>query len=190
MGNRVVIPPAVKAQLVSRIREQLEEEGYFSQGLFNSTVMLDEMAADPQIGGVLAQYMRKDKVRTYIKDCIIGKYAKKKNGELLSTEKVQYELERREGPLLLQTDKNQVVTFITETDGVIIFAAKGTVLKWESALRKVLEKRALIDTEQETMQVKMYLFLSNTGRLLTDSERENLRKTLGLVDVKIVIINA
>ena len=190
MGQRVVIPPTVKAQVVSRVKEQLEDAGYFSQGMFNSTVMLDDMTADPQIGGVLAQYMRKDKVRTYIKDCIIGKYAKKKNGELLSTERLQFELEKREGPVLLQADKNQVVTFIAETDGCFIFAAKGTVLKWESALRKVLEKRVQIDTGEEEMQVKTYLILSNTGRLLTDSERENLNRTLGLVNVKVIIINA
>jgi len=190
MGQRVVIPPTVKAQVVSRVREQLEEAGYFSQGLFNSTVMLDDMAADSQIGGVLAQYMRKDKVRTYIKDCIIGKYAKKKNGELLSTERLKFELEKREGTVSLHAEKNQVVTFINENDGCFIFAAKGTVLKWESALRKVLELRVQIDAGQEGMQVKTYLFLSNTGRTLTDGERQNLNRTLGLVNVKVIIINA
>ncbi len=190
MSKKIVIPDDVKAQVVSRVRACLDDAGYFSQALTDNSQLFDSMTADPLIGGVLGQYMKKEKIRTYIKDGIIGKYAKLKNEEMLSTEKVKADLENFEGsPISILSDKGQVIVGINDTDGAIIYAAKGTVLKWESALRKVLENRAK-SQNQENMIIRMYLILSNTGRKLTEAEQQSISKTLGIVDVRVILIRA
>lgn len=189
MSTRVVIPKDIKLKLVAAVRERLDIEGYFSQGLSNNSQLLDELAADSNIGGVLNQYMKKEKVRTYIKDCIIGKYAKAKNSELLLTDKIINDLERVDGgKLSIIKDKEQVLVAISEYDGAFIYAAKGTVLKWESALRKLLENRANLNSDAN-MTIRLYLILSNTGRNLTESEKTNLTITLGIIGVKILLVS-
>lgn len=190
MSARITIPDDVKAQVVARVRDALDSAGYFSQALTDNSQLFDSMTANPMIGGVLGQYMKKEKVRTYIKDGIIGKYAKLKNEEILSTDKVKRDLERCEGSAItIIQDKAQVIVGVNDSDGSVVYAAKGTVLKWESALRKVLEKRAAAP-DKEGMIVKMYLLLSNTGRKLTEAEQLSIHKTLAVVGVKVILIRS
>lgn len=173
---------------MTNVKARLEEIGYFSQGLVDNSQLLDELSSDPEVGGVLLQYMKKEKVRTYIKDCIIGKYAKAKNSQMVSTDKVKSLIEKKEQETIcIEEDKNQVVIGKCENTGRYIYIAKGTVLKWESALRKLLERRSRLI--HDGIEIEMFLALSNTGRKLTESEKENIAKTLRLVNVNIIIIN-
>lgn len=70
--------PSEKAKRIKQlIFQRADEFGYATSGRIENGRFLDELVNDPDIGGVLKEYMEKERIRTYIKDGVLNAYTKK-----------------------------------------------------------------------------------------------------------------
>ena len=66
----------------------------------------------------------------------------------------------------------------------------GTLLKWETALRKALEYVASTDHIREMdFQAKICLALVVQTDELTDADKVHIKTALGLIDVKVIFVD-
>ena len=73
--------PKLPADKQKRIRALIfgkaDQFGYATSGRIENGRFLDQLVNDPEIGGVLKEYMEKERVRTYIKDAVLNAYTKR-----------------------------------------------------------------------------------------------------------------
>lgn len=150
---------------------------------------MDSLVEDPEIGGVLKDYYPKERVRTYIKDGVLNAYTKAKKKQLLSSqspEEIAVRTFSKQASVIQKlTGKNEGVYVLRAVDGEIFVISSGTVLKWETALRKSLD---LIANEPGltigSVAPKICLVLAETNQCLTEADRVHIRKALSSVGVK------
>ena len=69
--------PADKQRRIKKlIFSRADQFGYATSGRIENGRFLDQLVNDPEIGGVLKEYMEKERVRTYIKDGVLNAYTK------------------------------------------------------------------------------------------------------------------
>lgn len=78
-----VLTKQQKTKIREGIFKKADSFGYSSNGRVDNGRFMDELVEDSEIGGVLKQYMTKERVRTYIKDSELNAYAKKKVNDAL-----------------------------------------------------------------------------------------------------------
>ena len=131
--------------------------------------------------------MLKAELKTYIKDAILNRYAKDKTAAALAASASQ--LIRREfgqDSDVIESKKNSRISLHKLANGELLIVAGGTLLKWETALRKVLEyiaKAPGLPPQKEPLRV--LLNLATNGRCLTESDKSHIKKALCFVDVRV-----
>lgn len=182
------IPKAKLETIRSKTFAILEERQYLSQSRKENGKLMDELVDHPEIGGIVAGYMPKAAVKTYIKDALINAYSKRENAKSFSIDVVETRLSAHEGsPVhLIEGSCNKKVLFLRANNGTLIVAGVGLISKWETALRKALEfiERAP-KLPPMTGELKMYLLLSMKGKTLTESEKAHISNTLSLINVSV-----
>ena len=181
--------PSEKAKRSKQlIFQRADEFGYATSGRIENGRFLDELVNDPDIGGVLKEYMEKERIRTYIKDGVLNAYTKKLTKAALAMNSpaaiVQsvYAVEAVE----IQTYEQVTVLRAPET-GAIYVISKGRVLKWETALKKALEliaREPNLVSEDSAPDICLHLAMLNSS--LTDSEKDFIRTSLSIIGVKAV----
>ena len=182
---------AQQKRIKTAIYKKADEFGYMTCGRIESGRFMDSLVEDPQIGGVLKEYMSKEKVRTYIKDGVLNAYTKARNKKVLSEispEGVVKSLFNNEANVIQRcSGKNAGVVVLRSNDGAIFVVSSGTTLKWETALRKALE---LIAREPKLVinncTPHICLILSEASQALTDADRNHIEKALEAIAVKAV----
>lgn len=180
--------PANKKKNVRKIIfERADAIGYTSRSRTNNGRFMDELVDDPEIGGVLKEYMPKDKVRTYIKDGVLNAYMKaqaKKNLASKSATDTVAQLYSTTSDII-QECKDLGVVVCRSGDGCIFVVSEGTVIKWETALRKALE---LIAREPNLIIngkiPSICLHLAVTNHNITDGDRKHITTALKAISVK------
>lgn len=183
------IPSSITRSIKRDIINRLETSDYLHQNRIQNGRLMDDLVSDPGIGGVLAQYMPKESVKTYIKDAIINPFSKNANYQLFTIEKIEKRLSNLEGcPVHCIEGKNSAKDLLFRSEsGVIIAASKGTITKWETALRRVLEFIAKAkELPPLGVNMKIYILISSTGKQLTQSEIKHIEKTLRLISIGVV----
>lgn len=184
------IPKAKLETIRAKTFAILDERQYLSQSRKENGKLMDELVNHPEIGEVIASYMPKAAVKTYIKDALINAYSKKENAKSLSIDAVEARLAIHEGlPVhLIEGSCNKKILFLRADNGTLIVAGVGLISKWETALRKVLEFVERAPKLPPAMgELKMYLVLTVKGKNLTDSEKDHILNTLSLIDVSVEI---
>lgn len=151
----------------------------------DNSAFLDALVEAPEVGGILKDYIAKENIRTYIKDAILNAYAKKRKRELLAektaadTVKTIFEVEAED------IYKEQGVTVCRSEDGRIFVVSEGTLLKWETALRKALEliarKQSLI---LNGVTPSICLQLADISASITDGDKKHITTALAAISVK------
>lgn len=186
------MPNSIPKDILETIRAKtfaiLDERQYLSQSRKENGRLIDELVEHPEIGGIIAGYMSKAAVKTYIKDALINPYSKRENAKSISTDVVEARLSVREGsPVhLIEGSCNKKVLFLRADNGTLIVAGVGLISKWETALRKVLEfiERAP-KLPPMTGDLRMYLLVLMKGKSLTESEKTHISNTLSLINVSV-----
>jgi hypothetical protein len=171
--KRIIFQKADKFGFTLRSRN---ENGHF----------MDELVETPEIGGVLIQYMPKERIRTYIKDGVLNSYTKQK----------KYDILLQDSPdVIIKSMHNKTGVLIQEEGGVSIFRlengkifllSKGTVLKWETALRKALDtiaKHSNLTATETHPEICLHLAVIDKGT--TGSGKAHIKKALAAIKVKI-----
>jgi len=152
---------------------------------------LDQLVDDPEVGCVLIQYMPKERVRTYIKDGMLNAYAKALTKKTLSTSTPEQTIHDTFGAtaFVIQQGKGKLsgLFVLRSESGDIYVLSGGTVLKWETALRKALdiianEPNLIVDYKAPAICLK----LSLSGQSLTEADKTHIVTALDAVGVKAV----
>ncbi len=168
--------------------------GYNTRSRTENNQFLDILVDDPEIGGVLREYMAKEKVRTYIKDAVLNAYAKRitKNAfEKKSPTDIVKQVYGVSSSIIIQgTGKNERLSVSRSDDGQIYIVSGGTILKWETALRKALEliaKQSGLTVNGKRPEICLQLIVKNNS--LTEADKTNILTTLGAIEVKAIFCN-
>jgi hypothetical protein len=190
-----VLTKQQKANVRRAIFEKADEFGYSSSGRIESSRFMDDLVENPEIGGVLKEYMSKERIRTYIKDSELNAYAKKIINDALEavdpTATIQHIYESDSSVIQQCTGKDARVSISRAQDGRIFVVSGGTVLKWETALRKALEiiaKKPGLTIEGATPSICLPLVAASDS--LTAADKQHIVTALDAVGVKVTFVEA
>ena len=185
------LPKNVQTEIRKAVYKKAEEFGYMECGRIESGRFIDTLVEDPEVGCVLIEYLPKERVRTYIKDGVLNAYAKNLTKKALATSTPEKTISDvfRETAFIIQKGKGkQSGLFVLRSEsGAIYVVSGGTVLKWETALRKALdiianEPNLTIDGRPPLICLK----LSLEGQALTEADKKHIITALGAVGVKAI----
>jgi hypothetical protein len=186
----VNIPKNIKNDIKKLIYARLDECSYLSQTMRENGAVMERLARDPDIGGKIAEYTGREKVKTYIKDAMINKYSKLRT-------KAPDDLSDIVASVFGGTAKKQPsrppskgVDVYKNNKGDLVIVSSGRLLKWESALRKLLEHigRDLSSTGASRPAHKMLIVLVSGGKKIPPADVQHLQRSLGSINVQIKIL--
>lgn len=185
------LPKSVQAKIREATYRKADEFGYMECGRVESGRFIDTLVNDPEVGCVLAEYLPKERVRTYIKDGVLNAYAKNLTKKALATSTPEETISDvfHEIAFVIQRGKGKQgsLSVLRAESGTIYVVSGGTVLKWETALRKALdviagEPNLTVEGEPPRICLK----LSVEGQSLTEADQRHIITALGAVGVKAV----
>ena len=188
------LPNKKRNQIETLIYAKADEMNYRTLSRPESSLFLDSLVEDYAVGGVLREYYPKEKVRTYIKDGILNAYMKRFTKCALDGVSPTDTIQRIYGvpSFVIQqcTGKDSRVSVSRSDDGRIFVISGGTVLKWETALRKALEliaREAGLSVDGKTPEICLHLVATNNS--LTVADKKHIKTALGAVGVAAVFCN-
>ena len=189
------LPKNIQAKVKRAVYKKADEFGYMECGRIESGRFLDILVDDPDVGKIIIEYMPKERVRTYIKDGILNAYTKTATKRALagSTPANTIQTVFNETASVIQEGKGkQSGLFVLRSEsGNIYVVSGGTVLKWETALRKALE---IIANEPNLtlngIAPSICLKLSVAGQSLTEADKVHIIAAVGAVGVRAVFCKA
>lgn len=187
MANR--LPQQVREKLIRIVYKKADEFGYMECDRVTSGQFMDMLVDDQEVGGVIRQYIQKERVRTYIKDTILNRYTKDATSKMLSSKTPEQTIEEEYGEAadVIQKIKGSAYDchVLRSEYGNIYIVSEGTFLKWETALRKGLE--VIANEPNLTIEGRvpsLCLKLSLAGQALTEADKKLIRTALAAAGVK------
>lgn len=189
------MPKKIREKIFDTVYKKADEFGYMECDRVQSGRFMDLLVDDPEVGLILIEYMPKERVRTYIKDTILNRYTKLVNNRALEAvtpeDTIKEVYEDTAAVIDNVTSKGNVLSILRSEEGTIYVVSNGTVLKWETALRKALE--IIAGKPPLTINGKapyICLKLSTPTQALTDADKKLIHSALGAVGVKAVFCDA
>ncbi len=164
-----------------------DDADYLAMSRTHSGIFLNQLVGREDIGGVVSQYVGKDQVRHYIKDAILNRYSKDKTEEA-KPEKLAPIIKKVCGLDCEESHKEnnlalyRVITESQEKEYVIV--TEGTVVKWETALKKALLFIAGNPFYKEAKSVQILLVLFAQHKRIPPSDMNHLQKALRISKAK------
>ena len=172
---------------------EADEFCYLGKTRTENGKFLDGLVSKQEIGGVLVNYMKRAEVRTYIKDAILNRYSKDKTkaarpADLSEIIKLNFGFDAS----LIDTDSSAKVCLykakIVSSISDYVVVAEGTVLKWETALRKaLLYVPGKPFSEQPNARIYILLNVFAQHKPISPSEKAFLEKALSQCNARIHI---
>ena len=183
------LPAKIAKQVKDVVFKKADEYFYSSRTRPDNSAFMDSLVSDVDVGCVLRGYMDNAVIRTYIKDSILNAYSKQRGKDILSVESVTDTVKQLFGinTSVIQKQKNndKTVSVCRSDDGKIFVVSEGTVLKWETALRKALE---IIAREPglsvDGFNPSICLQLADTSASITDGDKKHISTALAAISVK------
>lgn len=179
------LPSQLQRKIKEAVFTQADAFGYAARNRTENSAFMDELISDPNIGGVLINYMEKEHIRTYIKDAILNAY----------TKKIVREAQAQHTPEVIVKKLYAVDATVIENKGKITICccgnylfvvSEGTVLKWETALRKALERIAnLPDETLASKTIEICLKLAVTNSDISKGDKLLISKGLSRIGAKV-----
>ena len=185
----VRMPQAVMTEIRELVYQRLDAVNYLAQGRVENGKFMEQLARDPVVGGRIAEYTGREKVKTYIKDALINRYAKERTkppSDLSTTvaEVVGEKVSRVDGG-----GDRDVSLYLG--NGTLVVVGCGRLLKWETALRKLLEYMGRTRDHLEYSSVRrteLMLVLMTGGKKISSADRELLERSLKAIQVKVRLL--
>ncbi len=182
----VKLPSDVSKAIKKLVFARADEFGYGSRSRTENSGFLNALVEDPEIGGRLREYMDAISVRTYIKDGVLNAYAKAEVRKKLNHISLSTVVQK-----LYKVDATEVGTISSthiyrSADNRIYLIQSGTYLKWETALRKILECVASNDQIRDhANSVHLCLLLAVSCGEMSFGDQEQLQNALDYIGVKV-----
>ena len=185
----VKLPKQIRSNLINLVYQKASDFAYMECDRVKNGQFMDMLVEDPDVGGVLRQYMQKERVRTYIKDTILNRYTKDATSKTLSSKTPEQTIKEEYGEDANVIQKIRGTAYdchvLRSETGKIYIVSEGTSLKWETALRKGLE----IIANEPTLTIKekvpsLCLKLSLAGQSLTEADKKLIKTALAAAGVR------
>ena len=181
------VPDDIAKEIKEYVFQEADRVNYLARSRKDNGYFLAQLVSMPNVGGRLSQYMKKAEVRTYIKDAILNRYSKDKTQEerpdaLESIIRAKFS----EEVLFLEHEaKNNISLFKSTSNDFFVVVTEGTVLKWETALRKALLFVASRPfSQKKDVSIKMLLMLFARHQKICSSDLRHLEKALAICNAK------
>lgn len=183
----VDMPKTVMLEIRARIVRYLDENDYMSAGRQRSGEIMDALVSDPSIGSKIAEYRGKERVRTYIKDAVLNRYTKERTKAPDNWVPIMKELY---GVDCVGVGQTKYLRLFRSQDGKIFLASHGRLIKWETALRKLLEHRAANAKalNEYGTSLECCLILMSGGAPQTAADTDLLKRALETINVKVKLL--
>ena len=175
------IPQSVAKKIKETVFEAADEANYLAMARTDSGAFLNGLVTRSDVGDEIIKHISRDEVRHYIKDAILNRYSKDKTKEstpddLKPIVKSTYGLEAEES----HSEVNLGLYKSTEPDrrNEYVVISKGTVLKWETALKKALLFISAKPFSKTASEVHILLLLFAQHKLVPPSDKNNLENAL------------
>lgn len=180
------VPKKTKIAIQKEVFDEADRFGYMERSRYDSGSFLDRLVESPKVGKKLAEYMEQAHVRTYIKDAILNAYTKMKKKEALESippEKLIKDVYGDDASIIQEFGgKHKGMYVLRGKSGKFYILSPGTVLKWETALRKALQVVAQEPLGGETPRICLSLY--NGEQPMTEPDRKLIIDSLAVVGVK------
>lgn len=190
MSNKV--PDNVAKIIKEIVFIEADRVNYLARSRTDNGIFLDQLVTKADVGGKLSQYMKKAEVRTYIKDAILNRYSKDKTQEERPDDLqsiIAEILDLESECFFIEKDaKSQVSLFKNHSnpsDVCFIVVSDGTVLKWETALRKALlyiASKPFFDNSDASIKIVLTLFARH--QKICPSDLRHLETALSVCNAK------
>lgn len=189
MTNR---PPKNISDVVkAAIYKAADDAKYMAMSRVDSGQFMDGLVKRKDIGGVLEGYIAKQQIRHYIKDGVLNRYTKDKardayelNLDAIIKNEFGFDVSKSD-------DGNGVVLYRSQqcaVDGKYVVVAKGTFLKWETALRKALCFIAAAPFAQNAKSIQILLVLYAQEKVIPPADKKLLENALKVCGSKAHIV--
>ncbi len=175
------VPNDIAKEIKELVYQAADRKNYLARSRTYNSTFLDQLVSMPEVGGKLTQYMPKAEIRTYIKDAILNRYSKDKAQEERPNDlaPIIKELLGIDAYFMECEAKKRVTLFKSPADCCFIVVADGTLLKWETALRKALLYTASKPfSKQDNMKINIILTLFARYQKTSPSDIRHLQKAL------------
>ena len=176
------LPTALQRKIRSTVFARADEYGYAARGRIENGAFMDDLIADPEIGGCLKEYMEERKVRTYIKDGILNAYTKEKAKEIQAQHTSSSIVKKIYGMNAEEIAIQGNISVCCSAGKDIFVISPGTVLKWETALRKALEYVVnLPDATRASNNIHICIKLAVINHDITSGDKKQIQASLALI---------
>lgn len=184
---KVNIPEEKRAQIFALAYERADSFGYATRNRPDNGMFMNNLVNDPEIGGVLAQFMPQEAVKTYIKDTILNHYTK----DLVKRKSAAIEpvavFQTVFGVDTLFVGEKKPVAVCRGADNEVYVLSVGTYLKWETALRKALEHIASMESiHKDHVHICLGLVVINDD--ITIGDKRHIEAALDLIGAKVYFV--
>lgn len=132
------VPPDVAKAIKECVFREADDFKYLSRSKTENGRFIAALVSKDEIGKKLLGYMGKDEVRTYIKDAILNRYSKDKIKEEQPSDYRSLVSDLVGTEVALIESHDDLYLYVALDSKHYITVVTGTILKWETALRKAL----------------------------------------------------
>ena len=185
MSNRV--PEAQAKKIREIVYQEADKYNYLARTRTDNGQFFARLVAMPSVGGVLAGFIQRSEIRTYIKDAILNRYSKDKKRierprDLLAMCRICFGVEDLE-----DVEKSKEIHLMkSHNNPTYVVVAEGTYLKWETALRKALlyvASNPFGQIQGNTIHIALSLFARHVKIPATD--KKLLERSLSVIPAKV-----
>ena len=185
----VRMPQEVRTEIRELVYQRLDAVNYLAQGRVENGRFMEQLARDPMVGARIAEYTGKERVKTYIKDAVINRYAKERTKPPSDLSKTVAGVV---GENVSRVDAGGFKGISLYRGGVtLVVVSCGRLLKWETALRKLLEymgrNKGRLEHSSGRRPVLM-LVLMTGGKKISSADKELLERSLEAIQVKVRLL--
>lgn len=184
----VVLPKAVQLAVKEACYRLLDDFGYMYISRAESSLFMARLQNNQYVGKVLANYMKKEDIKTYIKDAILNRYSKDKRAKALPSDQQALAdlVANHYGKVVNPIERNGDVHLLRLGSNDLVVVSQGTLVKWETALRKALEfvERAP-GLPPPAGTLRILLNIAPLGTQTTRGDKTHLKKSLAYIKVEI-----
>jgi len=186
-----MLPEKIKKRITAAIFSKADKHGYATRGRVENGQFMDELVDDPDIGQVLREYMPPERVRTYIKDGVLNAYTKTITKRVLKGHdpeqiiRVTYHIEST--CIHIRND----ISVCSASSKQVYIISRGTVLKWETAMRRALEFIAStpkLSASESYPSICLQLAVINDE--ITEGDKKHITSALAAIGVCVYFCTA
>lgn len=179
------LPENVREHIREQIYELADKANYLAQGRIANGQFMVSLVSNPSIGGVLVEYMPADRVKTYIKDAVLNRYAKEKRALAQESYPTEELIAESFGASAEIANQGSVALYKSiERDNSYCVVGNGTSDKWETALRHALTYIAALPEETQQQDIHIALRCTSPRGRMSMSDKDRTRKALDQIGVK------